>query len=96
MLLPGISYLNPLSQPSIGGLDAEEFIELFQRAANDLDIVGANFAPTSYDAVWAAALALNRTLQKMEQMGIIKFHQYLINIYLSNLIPRSFFTAYCF
>ena len=68
--LSGMSYENPILQTSIGGIDGQEFNKIFAERSNYSDWFGIDFAPSSYDSIWAAALALNKTVQKMKDKGI--------------------------
>ena len=56
-------------ETSIGGLNRDEFSSLYLARINYSDLTGAEYAPPSYDAIWAAALSLNATLGKMKQKG---------------------------
>ena len=71
--MTGVSYKNPIEETSIGGYTASQFAAAFLERANYSMPNGSDYAPPTYDAVWAAALALNRTLQKMEAKGIVLF-----------------------
>ena len=65
----GNSYINPILEPSIGGMNAEEFTTLLNERANHSALHGLDWTPPAYDVVWAAALALNLTVDKMKQRG---------------------------
>ena len=60
---------NPIIEQSIGGLDVNQFNKIYLAKFNEPIPFGTMYGPTAYDAVWAFALAFNRTLQKMEQLG---------------------------
>ena len=66
----GAIFLNPhLDEISVSGLSAQEFLDIYNERTNRSQPLGTNFAPNAYDAVWALALALNRTVQKMTALG---------------------------
>lgn len=65
----GPVYKNPVLEQSIAGIDSAEFDQLFLQRANYTELYGSNLNPVYYDAIWAAALALNATTSKMEQLG---------------------------
>ena len=68
--IPAGSYhLNPTIEPSIGGLNVNEFLDLYNQTVNYELPYGNAYAPSSYDAVWALALALNTTLSRMHNLG---------------------------
>ena len=71
-LCTGDYFGNPIIEPSIGGLDVNQFNKIYLSKFSGPVPNGAMFAPVAYDAVWAFALAFNRTLQKMEQLGMKK------------------------
>ncbi|ELT87738.1 hypothetical protein CAPTEDRAFT_22448, partial [Capitella teleta] len=68
----GMSYENPILEKSIGGIDSEDFKRIFNQRSNYSDWTGKDFGPAAYDSIWAAALALNRTIDKMENHGFNK------------------------
>ena len=65
----GFVYKNPSLEPSIGGFNVDGFFTQFAERANHTALFGSEYGPPTYDAVWAMALALNRTWQKMQQTG---------------------------
>ena len=65
----GITYQNPDDTPSNGGITPDEFMNVITGGSSDSDHYGLDYAPPSYDAVWAAALALNMTQTQMTHIG---------------------------
>ena len=65
----GNSNSNPIVETSIGGIDGEEFVAMFQERANSSHMYGQEFGPTAYDAVWTIALGLNTTQHKLSKDG---------------------------
>ena len=78
----GPSFTNPLSQTGIGGMDASQFQQEFQRRSSQAELYGAEFAPSAYDGVWAVALSLNRSINVLESDGNSKYNRTLIEIIL--------------
>lgn len=64
-----MSYENPILEESIGGINTKEFAEEFARRSNYSNFFASNFGPAAYDSVWAAALTLNKTIEKMQLKG---------------------------
>ena len=56
-------------EESVGGLNINQFLELYNEALNHTTPFGMAYAPPTYDAVWALALGLNKTVTKMADMG---------------------------
>ena len=50
-------------------MTAGEFKAMYLERVNKSELYGLQYAPPAYDAVWAAALALNTTVHPMEQKG---------------------------
>ncbi len=54
--------------PTVGGIsraEAQAYIKSIHRA----DVTGLKFMVYFYDGMWAAALMLNRTVEKMKEIG---------------------------
>ena len=64
-----ILYTNAVLETSIGGINVDEFWDSYGKRINSSGLVGTDYAPPCYDSVWAAALALNKTVDKMKQKG---------------------------
>ena len=64
-----MTYENPILEKSIGEIDTVEFKQLFDQRSNYSEWFAENFAPAAYDSIWAAALALNMTIEKMAARG---------------------------
>ncbi|XP_033116361.1 gamma-aminobutyric acid type B receptor subunit 1-like [Anneissia japonica] len=65
--------LSPDPTPSISGMNAEIFKERMAVALhgkNPSDVTGYPESPLSYDAVWAIALALNKTSNSLAERGL--------------------------
>ena len=67
---------NPIIEPSIAGLDVNEFNNIYLGKFSEPLPFGTMYGPTAYDAVWSLALAFNKTLQKMEQLGKDRIQDY--------------------
>lgn len=67
--MPGKLAFNPAAEKGVAGLNVEEFLNLYYEQSNYTKPYGWEYAGPVYDAVWALALALNSTVQKMMQNG---------------------------
>ena len=65
----------------MSGLTAQEYLDIFNERTNYSKPFGQAYAPLAFDAVWAIALALNTTVQKMAALGKCKQLD-RINLYL--------------
>ncbi|NXB65314.1 GABR1 protein, partial [Struthidea cinerea] len=67
-----IVMLNPENTRSISNMTSQEFIEKLQKrlGKNPEETGGFQEAPLAYDAIWALALALNKTSQELVKKGL--------------------------
>lgn len=67
--------LNQGSEPTISGMTSEQFLsryekELVKHGYGDRKPVGYQEAPLAYDAIWAIALALNKTITQLKEWNL--------------------------
>ena len=67
------SSLNPNDHIGVAGITSAQFKLAFDRLVDDLSAVGVIEAPLAYDAIWAVALALNRSQQEFLEIGGLKY-----------------------
>ena len=78
--ISGSTFINPnLYETTVSGLTAQEFLDIFNLKTNNSKPVGTTHAAMTFDAVWAIALALNRTVQKMDVLGTNIYKQLDLN-----------------
>lgn len=65
----GPTFVNPIKERGIAGINTEEFDEIFLEHFNYSWPFGSTYRMPAYDSVWAVALALNATLTKLIEMG---------------------------
>ncbi|XP_057244782.1 gamma-aminobutyric acid type B receptor subunit 1-like [Malurus melanocephalus] len=67
-----IVMLNPENTRSISNMTSQEFIQKLQKrlGKNPEETGGFQEAPLAYDAIWALALALNKTSQELVKKGL--------------------------
>ncbi|OWK49867.1 Gamma-aminobutyric acid type B receptor subunit 1 [Lonchura striata] len=67
-----IVMLNPENTRSISNMTSQEFIEKLEKRLgnNPKETGGYQEAPLAYDAIWALALALNKTAQELAKQGV--------------------------
>ncbi|XP_030921342.1 gamma-aminobutyric acid type B receptor subunit 1, partial [Geospiza fortis] len=67
-----IVMLNPENTRSISNMTSQEFIEKLDKRLgnNPKETGGYQEAPLAYDAIWALALALNKTAQELAKQGV--------------------------
>ncbi|PVD28714.1 hypothetical protein C0Q70_11308 [Pomacea canaliculata] len=61
----GILSINPRSERAISGWLPSEFTAAYKAAAGGRHLPGDTIVSQGYDAVWALALALNRTQEQL-------------------------------
>ncbi|KAK7491340.1 hypothetical protein BaRGS_00017441, partial [Batillaria attramentaria] len=67
-----VNFLNPYPERSVSGWLPSEFVTEYEARVGWASLPGDHVAPLGFDAVWAIALALNNTMQKLEEMGSSK------------------------
>ncbi|XP_053823914.1 gamma-aminobutyric acid type B receptor subunit 1 [Vidua chalybeata] len=67
-----IVMLNPENTRSISNMTSQEFINKLEKRLgnNPKETGGYQEAPLAYDAIWALALALNKTAQELAKQGV--------------------------
>ena len=65
----GVLHVNPVLQTMVGGINSDEFWDIYYERLNATWALGIDYAPPCYDAMWSAGLVLNRTVAKMEERG---------------------------
>ncbi|XP_041270212.1 gamma-aminobutyric acid type B receptor subunit 1, partial [Onychostruthus taczanowskii] len=67
-----IVMLNPENTRSISNMTSQEFIDKLEKRLgnNPKETGGYQEAPLAYDAIWALALALNKTAQELAKQGV--------------------------
>ncbi|XP_050843883.1 gamma-aminobutyric acid type B receptor subunit 1, partial [Serinus canaria] len=67
-----IVMLNPENTRSISNMTSQEFIAKLEKrlGSNSTEAGGYQEAPLAYDAIWALALALNKTAQELAKQGV--------------------------
>ncbi|XP_022239311.1 gamma-aminobutyric acid type B receptor subunit 1-like isoform X2 [Limulus polyphemus] len=67
--------LNQGSERTISGMTSKDFLSRYKEALVEFGYIdrlpeGHQEAPLAYDAVWAVALALNKTIKRLSEMGM--------------------------
>ena len=70
-LFTGPTFLNPIKEKGITGIDVDDFEKRYLSYFNNTYIFGSVYRMPSYDSIVAAALALNITLTKLINSGKI-------------------------
>ena len=68
---PGDVTRHPESAPGISGMTPEDFNMLYDQKTNYTSPFATNLVTQAYDAIWAMALALNATENRLIEMGIL-------------------------
>ena len=68
--------LNPFGQAGMAGITPAEFMELYNERTNNTHPLGSDLVATSYDAIWAMALALNATETQLIATGLFGTSSY--------------------
>ena len=61
--------MSPVDEPTISGFTPSELLAQYKDRTNGEKLYGEDWAPLGYDVIWAAALTINDTLNKLNEMS---------------------------
>ncbi len=70
----GVSPINPLDTTGLAGVNNTQLFRMFVERSGGMDISDSK-ASLSYDAMWTTSMVLNKTVQKLQELGFSLFQQ---------------------
>lgn len=94
-IIVGVFYFNPdEDQAAISGINPAEFNRLYDIETNNKTIVLEEMSADGYDAVWAIALALNATAQRLKDEGsALGLEDFAYDSYIGDMIRDEMYNV---
>nr|XP_002127474.1 gamma-aminobutyric acid type B receptor subunit 1 [Ciona intestinalis] len=86
-----ILMLNPTNDTTVSGMNTQEFLQRLSNTTTDIHLKGGyEEAPLAYDAIWAIAIALNNSIQRLQTSDLTRNNGLILNDMYRSLNASSF------
>lgn len=72
----GMMFFNPLDAKGLAGLTNSELEQRYVVRSGEKQLVGRDHTSQFYDGLWAAAIALNQTVNVLQETGTPRYNMY--------------------